>query len=118
MTAACAERKACIAFSITKKEYMSGAQCGLAGPKMSERMRTRLTCAGCAGVDVVGLYVFCSEAAYARAAPQLCRALDQMRAAATPHGTAALPSRNGRAAPARRNDAWRSWTLEALSLSV
>ena len=32
----------------------------------------------CTGVDVVGLYVFCSEAAYARAAPQLCRALDQM----------------------------------------
>ncbi|KAK9836994.1 hypothetical protein WJX81_005271 [Elliptochloris bilobata] len=30
------------------------------------------------GVDVVGLYVFCSEAAYARAAPQLCRALDQV----------------------------------------
>ncbi len=73
-------------------------------------MQNRLTCAGGAGVDVVGLYVFCSEAAYVRAAPQLCRALDQMRAAATRLGTAMLPSRTGRSAPARRKDARRCWT--------
>ncbi len=87
-------------------------------PNVCDRLRTDLTCAGGAGVDVVGLYVFCSEAAYARAAPQLCRALDQMRAAAMPQGMTVLPSRNGHSTPARRNDAWRSWTLEALSLSV
>ena len=45
---------------------------------MSKVPSSRLKFSLCTGVDVVGLYVFCSEAAYGRAAPQLCRALDQM----------------------------------------